>query len=87
MPTTRAEVDIAGELALTADVTGAVTGSTGEGDFAYAAADADEGDALGVLLPAAGVGDLVGAFIRGNAGIGWIFLSLTNVSTNPCSTW
>ena len=42
---------------------------------------------LGVLLPAAGVGDLVGAFIRGNAGIGWIFLSLTNVSTNPCSTW
>jgi hypothetical protein len=41
---------------------------------------------LGVLLPAAGVGDLVGAFTRGKAGIGWISLSLTNVSTNPCST-
>jgi hypothetical protein len=40
---------------------------------------------LGVLLPAAGVGDLGGAFTRGKAGIGWISLSLTNVSTNPCT--
>jgi hypothetical protein len=31
---------------------------------------------LGVLLPAVGVGALVGAFIRAAEGIGWIFALL-----------
>ena len=31
---------------------------------------------IGVLLSAVGVGALVGAFMRGNEGIGWIFALL-----------
>ena len=36
---------------------------------------------LWVLLPAVGLGALLGAFVRGNEGIGWIFALLILSST------